>query len=47
MNTWECEECGATAASKPRKEAIENACDQRCKWTHTPVDQQDNDEDEE
>jgi rubredoxin len=32
MNQWECEECGAVATNRPRKNAIAFACDQRCRW---------------
>ena len=35
MSTWECEECGATASDAQRKNCIQDACDQRCKWVRT------------
>ena len=48
MNTWECEECGCTAETNQRKTCIEDACDQRCKWTKTSqIDQTDNDSEDE
>lgn len=48
MNTWECEECGATADTEQRKECIKDACDQRCRWFKLMTsDQTDNDEPEE
>jgi rubredoxin len=41
MNQWECEECGAVANNRPRKNAIAFACDQRCRWVFNPQSSED------
>jgi hypothetical protein len=46
MNTWECEECGATATDQQRKTAIHDACDQRCKWVSNTQTLEDDEDDE-
>ena len=46
MNTWECEECGATAETDQRKTCIRNACDQNCRWIFNPQSHEDDQEDE-
>lgn len=47
MSQWECEECGATAPDAQRKNCIQDACDQRCKWIPNPTSHEDDDQDEE
>lgn len=46
MNQWECEECGAIAAGKPRKEAIESSCYDKCKWIFNPKSHEDQDDEQ-
>lgn len=46
MSQWECEECGATASDAQRKNCIQDACDQRCKWVRTTQTMDDNEEGE-